>query len=179
MTEDEAPEPEEASGTPPPPTDETVSKDNAANATGSQGSQSSQQIWLQNVEDNKDSTGDSIITKGSSTEDAGEKKEYKQYETKSEDQKDKDIEKGDKKQGAAKRASFASSASGSSESSGASELAALKREMTVRKSRMDIETLSLMAKLEKKKAKQRKRLIGLAVFVVVVGGIFGAIFALT
>lgn len=144
-----------------PPAPTTVSKDDSQNAISSPASHSSEKIWVQSVEDKKHS--------GQKGED------YEQYET---TLKKEDVEtgRGAKKEEEAKRASFASNAS--SDSSGSEELAALKREMTVRKSRMDIETLTLMAKLERKKRKQRQRMIGLGVFLLVVAGVLGALYAL-
>jgi len=70
---------------------------------------------------------------------------------------------------------------GSSESSGdsgASELAALKKEFTIRKSRFDIEAMSLQQRLGTKKKKQKQRLIGLGIFIILIGGIYGIIIAL-
>ncbi|KAL3943452.1 MAG: hypothetical protein SGBAC_002463 [Bacillariaceae sp.] len=179
MAEDERPKREESTGNPPPPTDNTVSKGEAAvTASFSPASQSSEKVWVQSVENSKTSADGN---KDKKLDEEGDTS-YKSYEKPigSGDKKEpsKDIETGNSREDEeGKRASFASSAS-SGDSSGASELAALKREMTLRKSRMDIETLTLMAKLEAKKKKQRQRNTGLGVFVILIGVIFGIIFAL-
>lgn len=181
MPEDESPTP------PPPPKDDMVSKEVLeVHNTFSPSSQSSEKVWVQTVEDDSKKNADASDRTGvSPKKDEKDDKEYNEYEYEQpladakELEAKKDIETGNCQDGEkSKRASFSSASSRSSESSGASELEKLKQEMTVRKSRRDIETLTLMAKLEQKKRKQKQRVIGLGIFAVLIGGILAIIWAI-